>query len=139
MSISLKVDSDGDFLRCQGSGEFSIKEACSWFHDIIAAAIQHGATKVLVDCLQIVGNPTTVDRYEFAECLAREVVGYINERNEFPRLAIVGKEPLLDPNRFGELVARNRGVKVKVVERMEDALKWLEVGLTENLNPNDGP
>jgi hypothetical protein len=102
------------------------------FHDIFAASAERSASKVLVDCLEIGGTPTTVDRYEFAEFIACEVVGYINERKGFPRLAIVGKEPLVDPSRFGELVARNRGVTIKVVERMEEALEWLGVGQTEN-------
>jgi hypothetical protein len=135
MAISLKLDSNGDFLHCKGSGQFALKDACSMFHDIFAAAAERSASKVLVDCLEIEGNPTMVDRYEFAEFIARESVGYINERKGFPGLAIVGKEPLVDPNRFGELVARNRGVAIKVVEQMEEALEWLGVG--QKLKPED--
>jgi hypothetical protein len=73
-----------------------------------------------------------VDRYALAEFLAQEVVSYIIAGKILQRLAILGREPLVDPNRFGELVARNRGVQTKTVEQMEDAEKWLGGSLKES-------
>jgi hypothetical protein len=121
MSISLKFEPHGGFLLCKASGEFNFEDACSMIQEVLAESGQRGATKVLVDCLQMGGSPTMVERYTLSEFLAREIV----ELKGFPRLAFLGKEPLVDPNRFGELVATNRGVRMKTVEQMEDALNWL--------------
>jgi len=43
------------------------------------------------------------------------------------RVAIVGVEPLVDRDRFGQTVAQNRGLPVKITTRMEEALSWLEI------------
>jgi hypothetical protein len=34
---------------------------------------------------------------------------------------------VLDPDRFGETVAVNRGMPVRVFDNLEEALKWLAV------------
>jgi hypothetical protein len=41
------------------------------------------------------------------------------------RLAVLGNEPIIDPNRFGEIVATNRGANVKVFTDDPMALEWL--------------
>jgi hypothetical protein len=43
------------------------------------------------------------------------------------RFACLGTEPMVDRGRFGETVAVNRGLKVKVTESLEEALRWLEI------------
>ena len=93
--------------------------------EVLAESAQRGATKVLVDCLQMEGSPSRVERYALAEFLAEGVIDYIIAGKSFLRLAVLGREPLVDPTRFAELVATNRGVQTKTVEQMEDAVKWL--------------
>jgi hypothetical protein len=126
MSISLKFEPREGFLYCEASGEYSFEDACSMIRAVLVESAQHSSTKVLVDFLQMKGSPTMLERYSISEFLAREMVDHITELKRFPRLALLGKEPLVDPNRFGELVARNRGVQMKTVEQMEDAVKWLD-------------
>jgi len=128
MGISLKFEGKEEFLHCWASGEYSLEEGCSMLHEVLAEAAQRVATKVLVDCLQMGGSPSMIERYALAEFLAHELVDHISARKSFPRLAILGREPLVDPNRFGELVATNRGVQTKTVEQMKDAVKWLRAG-----------
>jgi hypothetical protein len=128
MGISLGFQATEEFLHCRASGMYSFEDGCWMLDEVVAESTQRGATRVLVDCLLIVGSPTMFDRYALAEFLAQEVVGYIIAGKIVPRLAILGREPLVDPNRFGELVARNRGVQTKTVEQMEDAVSWLGAG-----------
>src|SRR5215467_15027401 len=124
MSISGKFEPREEFLHCTASGEYSFEDGCSLIREVLAQSAQRGAIRVLVDGLQIVGSPSVVERYALAEFLAGEIV----ELERFPRLAFLGKEPLVDPNRFGELVATNRGVQIHTVEQMEDAVDWLRRG-----------
>jgi hypothetical protein len=44
---------------------------------------------------------------------------------------------MLDPDRFGELVAVNRGMDVKAFQSPEEALHWL--GVTGNGGPTPEP
>ena len=125
MGISLWFEAKEEFLHCRASGVYSFEDGCLMFDEVVAESTQRGATRVLVDCLLIDGSPSMVERYGLAEFLAQEVVGSIIAGKIIPRLALLGREPLVDPNRFGELVATNRGVQMKKVEQMEDAVKWL--------------
>ena len=125
MGISFKFEPHEEFLHCKASGQFGFEDACLLIRDVLSESAQRGATKVLVDCLEMGGSPTVVERYGLAEYLAHELIDHISARKRFPRLAFLGKEPLVDPNRLGEIVATNSGVQMKTVERMEDALKWL--------------
>ncbi len=127
MSLSLKFETHRDFLVFTISGPFTVSDACSAFHEVLRLAAQHGMTKLLLDCLQIEGTLTAADRYVLGEFVARELVVHIERQKVLPRLVVVAKEPQRDPNRLAELVARNRGAEVKVVDRMEEALKWLGV------------
>jgi SOS response regulatory protein OraA/RecX len=43
------------------------------------------------------------------------------------QVAVYGRRPLIDPERFAETVAVNRGAKVKVSEQLDEALAWLGV------------
>ena len=132
IGISLGFEAEEEFLRCRACGEFSFEDACMVIDRVLAESTERGATRVLVDCLLIAGSPSMFDRYALAEFLAQEVVGYIIAGKIVPRLAILGREPFVDPNRFGELVARNRGVQTKSVEEMEAAVSWLGRGGVEN-------
>jgi len=129
MGISLRFEAKEEFLHCMASGTYSFEDGCLVIDEVLAESTQCGATKVLVDCLLIDGSPTMFERYALSEFLAQEVVGYIIAGKIVPRLAILGREPLVDPNRFGELVARNRGVQTRTVEEMEDAVNWLGDGV----------
>ena len=42
-----------------------------------------------------------------------------------PKFAYALKSPVLDAERFGEIVARNRGMKVKAFESVQEAMDWL--------------
>lgn len=44
---------------------------------------------------------------------------------DFLRVALVGSEPLIDPERFGAVVANNRGLPVKATTDFEEALRFL--------------
>ena len=112
-------------MHCKASGEFRFEDACFMIRDVLAESAQRHATKVLVDCLEMGGIPSALERYALADFLAHGVVDHMSEWKTAPRFAFLGKPPLVDPNRFGELVATNRGVQMKTVEEMEDAVRWL--------------
>jgi hypothetical protein len=124
----LKFEAKEDFLYCRASGAYSFEGGYSMIREVLAESAQLGATRVLVDCLQIEGSPSMVERYDLAEFMAHELIDLISAWKSSPRFAVLGREPLVNQYRFAELVATNRGVQTKTVEQMEDALKWLGVG-----------
>src|SRR5262245_8165936 len=41
------------------------------------------------------------------------------------RIAAIGRPELVDRQRFGEMVARNRGINIRVFTNAEEATRWL--------------
>jgi hypothetical protein len=41
------------------------------------------------------------------------------------RIAVIGRPDLLDGQRFGEMVARNRGINIRAFNTPDDATQWL--------------
>jgi hypothetical protein len=104
----VKVTAEPRFIRVTSSGHFTSGEAEKTFLDVIAAVALHKADKVLLDGRKVKGEPTIIQRFYYSDFAARTVAEYAAESgNPAPRFAYVLKEPVLDPNRFGEKVARN--------------------------------
>lgn len=134
MSLSIRVRLEPGVLRVIASGEFSLLAAQQNFVEIVDAVDQNKVTRVLVDGRHVTGNPETIERFLYGEfaasAVARRLVEGAIERT--PQFAYVLHEPVLDPNRFGETVAVNRGMWLKVFDNLQDAHSWLGVSVTED-------
>jgi hypothetical protein len=126
MDFDLEICAESGLLRVTATGEFSIEEAKRSFLDILDAVAHHKTGKILLDGREITGEPTTIERFFYGEFAAHEVAKFIHRHQvPGPQFAYVLHEPVLDPQRFGETVAVNRGVWVKVFDNLEEALGWL--------------
>jgi hypothetical protein len=127
MSLEYKVVTGPDHLLISLSGRYESSDAPIASTQIIEACEKHQATKALIDVRSIEGSMSTMDRFYLGSIFSMK---YIKERvtGKIPpcRFAMVGHEPLVDPNRFGETVATNRGLAVKVFLKMEEAIAWLK-------------
>lgn len=135
MSMLIKVTAEPRFIRVTTSGDFTLAEAQRTFREAIDAVARHKTDKVLFDGREVIGEPTIIQRFYYGDFAARTVARYAAESgNPWPQFAYVLQEPVLDPNRFGEKVARNRGMNMKVFDNLEEALTWLELEFVERDN-----
>jgi hypothetical protein len=126
MDITLTVRPK--LLHAVVAGEFSIEEAKRQFLQIADAIEQSDATKILMDGRKVTGDPKVVERFIYGEFAAGVVKQQLQEPyGPGPQFAYVLHEPVLDPFRFGETVAINRGMHVKVFDNVESAIRWLRV------------
>ena len=92
--------------------------------ELCAVAVEwardHRCTDMLVDVHGISGieSVTTFMRYELAVKWAQSAGAL--------RVALVLPESLLDPRKFGMLMAHNRGVNGDVFTNEAEALRWLD-------------
>jgi hypothetical protein len=129
----IKVTAEPRFLRVVTSGHFTLAEAERTFLQVIDAVALHKTDKVLFDGREVIGEPTIVQRFYYSDFAARTIARYAAESgNRWPQLAYVLEEPVLDPNRFGEKVARNRGMNMRVFDNLEEAFTWLELEFIES-------
>jgi len=59
--------------------------------------------------------------------LAAEVQRAARLFSSFPRIAIYGVAPLMDPNRYTQTVAANRGAQLRASDSMQELTSWLGV------------
>jgi hypothetical protein len=126
MPISLQMEARETYLYALVTGAFALDEAQTVSVRFLRACDELRLSKVLVDVRQMQGQPSVIERYRYSEFIAREVIAMSVRGGGAPvMLAYVGIEPFLDPNRFGVMVARNRGVLAMATENLDEALNWL--------------
>jgi hypothetical protein len=128
MSLNADITPDCDFLHVHVSGAFSLDELNEITTDIYQALVRHAAQKVLVDFREVSGEPTIIERFLISDFLAKEMDRFSSAGvSRATRFGCIGTEPTMDRGHFGETVAVNRGLKVKVTDSMEEVLRWLEI------------
>ena len=106
-------------------GDFDLTLAEQQFVQLLNEVVHKGATKVLIDGRQVTGHPSAFERFvygTFVACASLEVLQRHNARLKF---AYIIPNPLLDPERFAESVAVNRGMAVKAFDDENEAREWL--------------
>ena len=135
MSMIQEISAESDFLYVRTAGEFSLPEAQKNFIGILDAIAQHKVAKVLFDGRQVTGEPQMMERFFYGEFAARWVARYAARGvSRATRFAYVLQEPVLDPGRFGETVATNRGMHLKAFDALEDACQWLQIAPAKHLD-----
>jgi hypothetical protein len=128
MALEYKIEPQTGYLRmtCGGQYESSLNDEIT--DQVMWACEKYQPSKMLIDTLQVEGQMSTMDRYNLATLSAKK---YLDEKLagkiQSCRFAYVGNDPMIDPRRFGETVAVNRGINLKVFTDMKEALAWLEV------------
>src|SRR3982751_1459459 len=108
MGMTLRGKPSADFLYIRTGGDFTLDEATRNFGIILDMVIANDSRKVLFDGREIAGDPTAVQRYYYA-AFASDAINLLRANGwlfEPPRFAYVLKEPVLDPLRLGQIVAR---------------------------------
>lgn len=127
--MKLEMRAEGGVLWAVATGRFTLESGRRTFVEMLEAVASHGVAKVHLDGRDVVGNPRTIERFLYSEFAAETVAAYASRGvARATQFAYVLKPPVLDPERFGETVAVNRGMNVKVFEHPEEGLRWLGAG-----------
>lgn len=139
MSMLLDIHVEANLLNIVASGEFSLGEAERTFVQMLNAVELHQSKKVLFDGRKLVGNPKIIERFYYGQFAAQSVAEF-RKRGlpRDPQFAYILKEPVLDPERFGETVAVNRGMNVKAFGSLAEALRWLGIAPVDKPDAGDG-
>ena len=111
-----------EYLEVACSGLYSRSESLRVGELAFQEAARANRTAVLVDVRRITGRiPSILERFDIGVRIAK----HYRESDPRIRLAVLGDEPMIHPERFGELVARNRGGDARVFTDEAMALDWL--------------
>jgi len=118
--VEVSVHADHVALRCVG--KYSRAEAFRVSDQAFREAAAAGKRSALIDVRAVTGSvPSILDRFDIGVRIAARH----HEQRPRVRLALLGHEPMIRPDRFGEIVARNRGADARVFTVEADALEWL--------------
>jgi hypothetical protein len=117
-----------NYLSVNVSGNFTLSDAKKMFTEALEMLVKKKLFKLFFNVYKVKGRITTMDRYHLADYAAMEAINFLLKG--LPRLSVAfyGIEPIIDPERFGELVAKNRGLNIKVTTDKNEALNFLENG-----------
>ena len=111
-----------DYLEIGGIGMYSRAESLRVGEEAYREAARANRSAMLVDVREVKGRvPAILERFELGVRIAKHYL----ESEPRTRLAVLGHEPMIHPDRFGELVARNRGADARVFTDEAQALDWL--------------
>ena len=124
MSLVFESRVQPGYVLLECSGTFSLEEALRIYEQACALAASAGRDAVLIDARKVTGRePTMTERYD----MAVHVAGLHAGQTPRVRLAVLGHEPIIDKERFGQIVAANRGALAGVFTDERMALDWLLV------------
>ena len=121
------------YVRCEGSYDFeSMADTYQRSFEFAAAAERKA---LILDARGLGGEPPDVfQRFRLGVRIAELQRG----PGRGIMIAGVGDEGMVSPNRFGELVARNRSAYARVFTQLDAAIRWvkIELGVLRNPEPN---
>jgi hypothetical protein len=109
-----------EWLHVHARGAFDVPWLTGFVTEVMAAAkaADPALPAILVDVRELTGpRPDGMTLYDLGVLASRDIIGV--------RVAFVASEAFVDPRRFGESVARNRGLNLRVFTDMNEALGWL--------------
>ncbi len=129
MTIELETVDERDYVEVRWRGVYTEAALLDAIDRTLDIAESRGAATLVmnIDEVRVEERPLdTKQRYALGEKAARVQLGHV--KRIF--LAVVGKQPMIDPERFAETVALNRGAYGKVFDDMDEALGWIKQRLS---------
>jgi len=118
MSFQLQMEQMSGYLAARFIGAGELEDVWRQFESIAEHCKRTKNTKVLIDFTRAKGKASTVDRFMLGESARIFAVHGI-------KVAGVDTPERIDPQWFGRLVARNRGVTVEAFTDFQAAEEWL--------------
>jgi len=124
MAIETRSDFENLCVHLFCKGEFDVKGMEAAFLESFELASQNNLNLILINGIELYGKPpSTLERFNLGEYVADLCW-------QFKRpiwIALAAHIPIVDHERFGETVARNRGANGKVFTDLEEAKAWLKL------------
>ena len=119
IAVDVSYTKERRFVRVRIAAPATIDEICAAPPAILAECVARKRDLLLIDLTDVARGPiSTLDRYR----LGSSVIAFAGKLR---KVAAVGQPKFIDPEKFGEQVARNRGVNVRVFSDLGEAQRWL--------------
>jgi hypothetical protein len=130
MALSLSCETREGLLLGRISGPFRFSDLVASTQSIIDQAGAANFETIVVDLTAVHRSPSTLERWDYGQFVAAASLRSqpTGKSGRF-RMVFLAHPPLIDPGKFGETVAHNRGADLKVTSSLDEAAQWLGVGV----------
>ena len=120
MKVTGSIEAFEDCAYYRPVGKVKLDEAVELVDQAIAYAREQRIPRLFVNAAGLTGfpSPSLPERYFLARKFAATAQGAV-------QMAIVIRPEMIDPERFGIMVARNAGMNADVFTAEREALAWL--------------
>jgi hypothetical protein len=107
------------YVRARFRGPWTIDEILGQIEPILAECLKQKKDLLLLDWSELAPKPiSTFDRYRLGSIAVRF-------SGKLAKIATVVPPTMIDPEKFGEQVARNRGINIRAFSDLDKACQWL--------------
>jgi len=131
--MKYEIEVRKSYLYVKVSGKISLRSPSDWgeiqsaLKNVVNSVKKSNILKILVDCRDFSGKLSTIDRFLIAVFFVKENFRLVAGRLDPLKITFVMNKSVIDPKKFGETVARNRGLDGLVTDNIDEALQWLEL------------
>jgi hypothetical protein len=110
----------GDHVEVRVEGEFSAEDLEPLISEMARLCASHRVRRLFVDARGVRPLPvlTVADRYQVGVTFAKHFAPAV-------RVVLLTLPELIDPRKFGVMVARNRGLTTEIFSDRDRAVGWL--------------
>ncbi len=132
MAIQFQIQIQPHYIHLTCHGAFNKDSTLNMYKSGLEITEKEVKKVLLIDVRNLGGNPPDIfERFQ----LAVEFVKIQKSANSHIPVCIIGSHPMIDPHKFGETVAVNRGGTFGVFTDFDEAIAWIEK--TRTLKPED--
>ena len=125
--LNFDVEPRVGYLYVTVTGQLEVAKAEGALAEVFGIAARTRQPRILLDCSRLAGTWGPDERYTVGSFIAAELERRESQFPERPRLAIYAVAPLMDPNRYTQTVATNRGALVRSSDSLQELISWLGV------------
>lgn len=119
MAEDLEIQDKQAYLNVNFTGKFGLDASKRVIDSIIQACSTSDRSAVLLDVRSMTGSLPLLDRYQVV-VYGQKMIGKVS------KIALVRRQEAAAPDLFTEMVARNRGINLKLFTDIKLAVAWLK-------------
>jgi hypothetical protein len=120
--MELSYLAEDRYVWAQFTGPWTVDGLCKSGASLLAECVLRNQSLLLIDLSKLPPAPlSTYDRFRLG-------TSTLIFNQKLRKVAVLAYSGMIDPERFGETVAQNRGVPIQVFDEPGAAQRWLMAG-----------
>lgn len=131
MNLEFEIEAKPSHVHVLCSGDFDLEGIKEMFRAVLATAERRHLVRAFVDARSLTGSASAVERYGVGAFISEQML-------ERKQAGVIRIGFVIDPERFGDTVASNRGCTVRAGTDTKEIRGWLGIEPANGPDPEAG-